>query len=299
MFEKLERGRMGAALLAVMLTAACGGGDDAGAPAEEGGAEAGAGAPAASPVDAATAGSIGGHVMFTGAPNAGEPIDMADEAQCAAKHTTPAVRGADKVTNGGLDDVFVYVKSGPVTTMQFPTPTEAVLLDQTGCVYTPHVLALQTGQALTVRNSDPLMHNVNATPTNNRPFNRSQPQAGMEFEQTFTAAEVMIPVRCDVHGWMEGYIGVTEHPYHAVTANGGTFTLENLPPGDYVIEAWHERYGTQEQTVTVPASGRADVMFTFSAEMAGNPVPMGAPMVVDHATGTLRPAGASHAHSGR
>jgi plastocyanin len=300
MFEKLERGRIGAALLAVMLSAACGGGgDDAGAPAGDAGA--GGGAPTASPVDAATAGSIGGHVMFTGTPATGEPIDMSDEPQCAAKHTTPPVRGADKAGGGGLDDVFVYVKSGPVTTMQFPTPTEAEVLDQNGCVYMPHVIALQAGQQLTVRNSDPLMHNVNATPTENRPFNRSQPQAGMEFQQTFTAAEVMIPVRCDVHGWMEAYIGVTSHPYHAVTANGGTFTLENLPPGDYEIEAWHERYGTQTQMVTVPPSGRADVMFTFNAEMAGNPVPMGAPLVVDHATGTLRPAQSltSHAHSGR
>ena len=302
MFDQLERGRIGAALLAVMLTVACGGGgDDTGAAEGEGGAAPG-GAPAASPVDAATAGSVGGHVMFTGTPAAGTPIDMADEPQCAAKHTTPAMQGADKVSGGGLDDVFVYVKSGPVTTMQFPTPTEAVVLDQSGCEYMPHVLALQTGQTLTVRNSDPLMHNINASGgTANRGFNRSQPSAGMTLDATFDAPEVMIPVKCDVHGWMHAFVGVTSHPYHAVTANGGTFTLENLPPGDYVIEAWHERYGTQEQTVTVGPSARADVMFTFTAEMAGNPVPMGTPRVADFATGTLRPAqsNAPHAHSGR
>jgi plastocyanin len=305
MFEKLERGRVGAALTFAMLaTAACGGGGDAGGEGgAEGGGEAGGGAAAVSnPVDPATAGSIAGHVMFTGTPNAGEPIDMADEPSCAAKQPSAPMKGADHVTNGGLDDVFVYVKSGPVTTMQFPTPTEPVVLDQQACIYHPHVVGLMAGQTLEVRNSDSLQHNVNATPSTNRGFNRSQPQAGMTFDTNFPQPEIMIPVKCDVHGWMEAFIGVTSHPYHAVTANGGTFTLANLPPGDYVVEAWHQRYGTQEQTVTVPASGAADVMFTFNAEMAGNPVPMGQPRVVDHAAGTIRPATestAQHAHTGR
>jgi plastocyanin len=303
MFEKLERGRIGAALLVAMFAAACGGGGDAGgegAAGGEGGAAGGAAA-ATNPVDPATAGSIGGHVMFTGTPNAGEPIDMADEPKCATKQPSAPMKGADKVANGGLDDVFVYVKSGPVTTMQFPVPTEHAVLDQEACIYVPHVLGLMAGQTLEVQNSDSLQHNVNATPTTNRGFNRSQPTAGITIEHTFTQPEVMIPVKCDVHGWMEGFIGVTSHPYHAVTANGGTFNLSNLPPGEYVIEAWHSRYGTQEQTVTVPASGSADVMFTFNAEMASNPVPMGKPLYVNHATGTLSPtpSNAQHAHSGR
>jgi hypothetical protein len=161
------------------------------------------------------------------------------------------------------------------------------------------VVALQTGQTLTIHNSDPLMHNVNATPAVNRGFNISQPQANMTRDVSFNAAEVMIPVRCDVHGWMESYVGVTSHPYHAVSANGGTFSLANLPPGEYEIEAWHERYGTQTQMVTVPASGQAEVMFTFTEQMAGNYAPKAAPLYVDHATGTLRATPpAQHTHSG-
>jgi plastocyanin len=244
-----------------------------------------------SPVDAATAGSVSGRVTFTGTPGtpaAAEPIDMAEEAVCSAKHSTPPMREVAMVgADGGLANVFVYVKSGPATTMQFPTPGEQVVLDQNGCVYVPHVMALQTGQELLVRNSDDVLHNINATPTENRPFNRSQPQAGMEFTTTFSAPEVMIPVRCDVHGWMEAFIGVNSHPYHAVTSADGSFSLPNLPPGDYEVEAWHEMYGTLTQTVTVPASGAAEVTFAFSDAMAGRPVPMGEPVFIDHATGTL------------
>jgi hypothetical protein len=294
MIETFGRSRISAALMAVVVAAACGGGDDTG------GAPRGGGGPVESPVDASTAGSISGQVMFMGMAPAPEPIDMRDEPQCAEKHSSPPVRERVKVSNGGLENVFVYVKSGPVTEMRFPTPSEAQVLDQDGCMYLPHVIGLQTGQTLTVRNSDPLMHNVNASPRENRPFNFSQPQEGMETNRTLANAEVMIPVRCDVHGWMESFIGVTSHPYHAVTADGGTFSLENLPPGEYEIEAWHERYGTQTQTVTVPASGEAEVMFHFDDTMTGRVVPMGAPLFIDHETGEFRrgPSPAAHAHTG-
>jgi plastocyanin len=184
--------------------------------------------------------------------------------------------------------VFVYVKSG-LDAMTFPAG-DAEVLDQEGCEYKPHVVALMTGQQLTVRNSDDVLHNVNATPSENRGFNRSQPQAGMEFETSFSAPEVMIPVRCDVHGWMESYIGVTDHPFHGVTGDDGSFTLADLPPGEYEVEAWHEEYGTSTQMVTVPVSGEVEITFEFSEQMAGRVVPMAPALVVDHATGTLRRA---------
>jgi hypothetical protein len=88
----------------------------------------------------------------------------------------------------------------------------------------------------------------------------------------------MIPVKCDVHGWMEAFIGVQQHPYMAVSAEDGTFRLENLPPGSYTIEAWHELYGTQTQTVTVGVQETGEVTFDYSSEMAGRPVPMGEPI---------------------
>lgn len=270
------RGLVASSLMAVLVSG-CGGGSDSG-----GEAPGGAAAVVEHPVDAATAGSINGTVTFTGTPAAPEPIDMSEEAACADVHTMPPTRARAVVgADGGLANVFVYVKEGLDPSLRFPTGTAAVL-DQAGCIYEPHVVALSTGQELTVRNSDPVLHNVNATPTENRGFNRSQPQAGMEFQTSFPAAEVMIPVRCDVHGWMESYIGVTGHPYHAVTIDDGAFTLDRLPAGTYTVEAWHEMYGTTTQSVTVPESGQVEVTFEFNESMAGRHVPLAPTLLISH-----------------
>jgi plastocyanin len=211
---------------------------------------------------------------------------MTEEQACASVHSTPPTRetvvtGAD----GALANVFVYVKEGLDPALRFPAG-EGQEIDQEGCRYAPHVLALGAGETLTVRNSDPVLHNVNATPTTNRGFNRSQPQANMTFQTSFPQAEVMIPVRCDVHGWMEAFIGVTNHPYHAVTSTDGAFTLDRLPPGTYTVEAWHERYGTVTQQVEVVSGEPAQVTFVFNESMAGREVPMGPVLLIDHHAGT-------------
>ena len=268
-------------LVALLVAGGCGGGEGGG-----GGDTGGGGAAAVeNPVDPATAGSISGTVTFTGTAPAGEAIDMASEEVCLAKHSTPPMTQPVVVgAGGGLANVFVYVKSG-LEGLDFPTSTDEVVLDQNGCMYAPHVIGIMAGQTLTVLNSDSVIHNVNATPTENRGFNRSQPFAGMTFETSFGVAEIMVPVRCDVHGWMEAYIGVTDHPYNVVTGSDGSFSLAQLPPGDYELEAWHEVYGTSTQTVTVPASGNVEVTFEFNDQLAGRVVPLGASLHFDHETG--------------
>jgi uncharacterized protein (DUF2141 family) len=154
------------------------------------------------------------------------------------------------------------------------------VLDQTGCEYVPHVLGVQTNQPITIRNSDGLLHNINASPSANRGFNMSQP-TNMEGSRSFATQEVMIPVRCDVHGWMEAYIGVVDHPYFAVSGEDGSFTIENLPPGDYVVEAWHETLGTQTMNVTVGPNETGTADFAYEAAMAANAVvPLGEPLVL-------------------
>jgi len=279
--------RWTAPMAALLLAAGCGGGGDAGG--EAGGGEEAGAAPMEHPVDAATAGAIRGTITFTGSVPAPEPIDMSEEEVCAEKHAEAPMRHAAIVgAEGGLANVFVYVKSG-LAEMQFPQD-EPEVLDQEGCIYLPHVLALHTGQELAVRNSDDVLHNVNATPETNRGFNRGQPTSGMEFTHSFPLAEVMIPVRCDVHGWMQAFIGVTDHPYHTVSDGNGVFNLDRLPPGEYEIEAWHETYGTATQMVTVPESGEVEVSFEFTEEMAGSPVPLGPALIIDHEAGTLRRA---------
>jgi len=264
----------------------CGGGDGGDAGGSDGGSDAGGEAQAAAPaVDPAIAATVTGTVSFTGTAPVGTAIDMSEEPACAEKHaTTPMIQPVRVGDGGGLGDVFVYVKEG-LGDMAFPTPAAAVVLDQNGCEYVPHVIGVMAGQDLTIKNSDPLLHNINTQPEINRGFNISQPRAGMESSRTFRDAEVMIPVKCDVHGWMNAYIGVTDNPYHAVSSADGSFTISGLPPGEYVIEAWHATLGASTQTVTVGDAETGTADFSFSEDMAGGTVPMGEPVDLAHPAG--------------
>ena len=255
----------------------CGGGGDAGGAA--GGGEEAAGEEMASPVDPATAGGIHAMVAFEGPAPDMDAIDMASEPACAAKYDgTPMAEEVVVGDDGGLANVFVYVREGLDASLSFPTPASAVVVDQDGCRYIPRVVGLQADQDLTFRNSDGLPHNINAQPSENRGFNISQP-VNMDTNRSFPLPEVMVPVRCDVHGWMTAYVGVLDHPFHGVTGTGGAAHLGGLPPGEYVVEAWHERYGTQTATVTVTTGETAMVSFSFSEAMAANAVvPMGEPI---------------------
>ena len=279
MLDRSELRGVIAPTLALLVMAGCGGGGGGGA---SGGGGAGGGAAVENPVDAATAGNIAGSIVFEGDAPSMATIDMSSESVCAAKHaSTPMAEEVVVNSNGTLANVFVYVKEG-LESLQFPTPGP-VLLDQDGCTYIPHVLGVMVDQDITIRNSDGLLHNINASPSEQRGFNSSQP-VNMETTRAFGTAEIMVPLRCDVHGWMTAYIGVVAHPYHSVSNGTGAFSLSTLPPGEYVIEAWHERYGTQTQTVTVTTGQTAEVTFTFSASMAQNTVvPLGAPVDLHHA----------------
>lgn len=276
------------AALTGLLAVGCGGEGDTG------GAEAGgeAAEQVEHPVPEAEAGNVSGVVNFEGTAPPPEELPMQGEADCMDQYDEAPTRPVAVVSDGRLGDVFVYVSEGLDPSLQFPTPGESVTLDQEGCRYHPHVLGVQTGQEIDIANSDGFMHNINATPELNQGFNINQP-VEMNSTRTFRAAEVMIPVRCDVHGWMEAYIGVQDHPYFQVTGEDGSFDLDRLPPGDYVVEAWHEEYGTQTQNVTVATGETAEVEFTFSADMAGAEVPLGEPIDLhDHGSqvaGTTSP----------
>lgn len=257
----------------VLTLIACGGGDTADTADRTGGASDAAAAPAVDPAEAAT---ITGVVSFTGTPPAAEPIDMSAEPTCADKHDSPPVRTRVAVGDGGgLANVFVYVKEG-LEQRQWPASDEPPVLDQDGCEYRPHVLGVRTGEQFTIRNSDGLLHNVNAQPQTNRGFNVGQPTS-METNRSFSQPEIMVPVTCEVHGWMEAYIGVVDHPYFAVTDADGSFRLENLPPGTYTLEAWHEQLGTQTMEVTVAAQQTQQADFTFDGSRVAV-VPLGTPV---------------------
>jgi plastocyanin len=170
------------------------------------------------------------------------------------------------VSNDGksLGNVFVYIKEG-LPQRFYAVPNQPVVLDQQKCRYVPRVLGVQVGQPIEIRNSDPFMHNVHAEGAINQPFDVGQPLQGIKTTKSFTTREVMIPVKCQVHTWMTGYIGVLEHPFFTVSDADGRFSIPQLPPGTYTIEAWHERLGTQTQQITVGAKESKTIDFTFKA----------------------------------
>ena len=191
---------------------------------------------------------------------------MSGDPACVEAHQGKPVDESVVVNpNGTLANVFVYVKSG-LEGKQFETPATPVTLDQRGCWFQPRVMGIQTGQPLRIVNSDPVTHNIHPLAQINREWNHSQGPGEAPLERKFARPEVMIRVKCNIHSWMRAYIGAVDHPYFAVTGPDGTFEIPNVPPGDYVIEAWQETLGTQEQKVTVTPTGRIDVSFTFKGE---------------------------------
>ncbi len=259
----------GLAVFAAVAVAACGGGGDAPAPSGDTGAAAPpAAAGAIDPASITDPGTISGTINFGGEAPEPQVLQMAADPFCVS-----AQAGAESMSqrlvvndNGTVRYVFVYVKSG-LEGQSFVTPGGAVTLSQTNCMYDPHMIGVQTTQTITIVNNDDTLHNVNAQPTSsgNQAFNFAQPVKGMTNDQVFNSPEVMVPLKCDVHPWMSAYVGVVPHPYFAVTAEDGGFTIGNLPAGDYVIGAWHETLGEQEQNVTVEANGMAEVSFDFGS----------------------------------
>ena len=220
--------------------------------------------PDAKRVDDATAGLVAGRVTYEGTVPESAPINLASDPACVSARPEGLKPDTILVNNGGLENVFVYVKDG-LGNYYFDTPTTPVTLDQKGCHYTPHVFGVRTGQPLEIVNSDQTLHNVNAMAHVNQGFNLGQAIQGMKSAKVFTAPEIMVHIKCDVHSWMNAYAGVLNHPYFAVTANGGTFELKNLPAGTYTIEAWHEKLGTQTQSVTLAAKETKNISFAFKA----------------------------------
>ena len=227
-------------------------------------AEAPADAPAAAPAAAGGTASITGTMHYEGPPATGEKVKMDADPVCKQQHATPVQMEDLVVANGALKNVFVYVKEGLTGT--YPAPSTPVVLDQAGCWYSPHVLGIQVGQSLQIQNSDATLHNINAKPVANTPFNVAQPVRGMKTSKSFQKPEIGVKFKCNVHPWMTAYAGVVNNPFFSVSAADGTFTIKDLPAGTYVIEAWHEKLGTQTQTVTVGDGESKAAEFTFKAQ---------------------------------
>jgi hypothetical protein len=259
--------------LTLTLAVACGGGkevvdekdlgedDHAPSTAAAETAAGGGGAATAAPVAVADAATIAGLVKFEGAGPKMPNLQMGADPYCASQHPTPQPDEEVVLGPGGeLANVIVYVKNAPNT----PVPSTPAVLDQHGCHYVPHVIAVQVNQPIQIKNSDATLHNVHAMPVVNSQFNEGQPVQGMVSTKKFDKVEMKpFRVKCDVHGWMKSYMAVLPNSYHNVSQANGTFSIANLPPGNYTLVAWHEKYGEQEQQVTVGAKEEKQVQFTF------------------------------------
>jgi hypothetical protein len=221
-------------------------------------------------VSAQAGGTIAGHVKLTGTPPPNAVIKMGADPNClkinAGKRVVQqtVVRAAD----GGLMDVFVNVKGSFPQAAASPAPP---VIEQQGCVYHPRVQGARAGQTLEVKNSDATLHNIHSMSTKGNDFNVGQPLAGMVYKYQLKTEEVMLHVKCDVHSWMTGYVGVVSHPYFAVTDAAGAFTIANVPAGQQTVQVWHEQYGPLTQTVDVKAGGTTTVEFAYTGSEKPSP----------------------------
>jgi len=209
--------------------------------------------------DVKDGGSISGTVKFKGTAPAPKKLDVSKDKEVCGK--TPKVDQSLVVNNGNLVNAVITI-----TDIQKGKKIEVkkVTLDQNGCEYHPHVLAFPAGSAIEILNPDGILHNIHSYSKVNSPFNQAQPKFKKTLEVKIEKPE-MIEVKCDVHGWMHGWLVATETPYFAVTDNSGSFKLTDVPPGSYTVEVWHEKLGKNTQKVTVKAKEEAKVNF----EVAG------------------------------
>jgi len=196
---------------------------------------------------------------------------MSNDAYCAGKHPGGGTADDVMVADGKLDDVFVYIQSDGFKNVTFEAPKTEVTLDQTGCMYSPHVMGIMTKQPFKVVTSDNTNHNINVLAQKNEAFNVTQPPGASPISKNFPREETMINVKCNQHSWMKSYVGVLKHPFFAVSKNG-TFTLNGVPPGSYTLVAWHEKFGTKQMPITVGKKDSKAVDFTFDASSASNVV---------------------------
>lgn len=216
--------------------------------------------------DGATAGSVTGNIKFAGKAPVRNVIDMSGDPACVEAHKGKAYDESLVVgANGSVANAFVYIKSG-LEGKKFAVPAQPVVIDQNGCWFRPRIMGVQTGQTFQVINSDPVTHNIHPMAMTNREWNHSQGAGDPPMNRKFQQAEVMIPVKCNIHSWMRAYIGVLDHPYFAVSGEDGSFTIANLPAGTYTLAVWQEKLGTQEQQVTVAPKTAATAEFVLKAK---------------------------------
>ena len=210
-------------------------------------------------------GTVSGKVTLSGNAPKGKPLDLSKEPDCVKMHAADPLVSESVVVGPGnmLRNVVVYISGGSMD--QVPVPANAVVYDQQDCHYATHVLAFRVGQEVKISNSDPFSHNIHPLAKINREWNKIQPPGTPPFSYAYDREE-FIPVKCNIHPWMQGYFAVLRTSHFAVAGEDGRFTLPDLPPGHYTVTAWHETYGTQVQEVTITGGDSQTINFVFNAK---------------------------------
>ena len=186
------------------------------------------------------AGSLTGRVNFKGKGPKKKTLKMDADPVCGASHKTPAYRESFVLSKDGyLKNVIVYLSN---VKYDGKAPTTQAVIDQNGCVYIPHVQGIMAGQELLIKNSDATLHNIHGLPKINSEFNFAMPKVVKEKAIKIDKVENFIKIKCDVHPWMNSYISVFGHPFFSVTDDTGSFKIENIPPGEYEVIAWQEKF---------------------------------------------------------
>jgi len=217
------------------------------------------------PVSAAAGGTIVGHVRVSGTPPGNPILRMGMDPGCVS--LTGGKRLADQIVvvkpDGSLANVFAKLEGTfPAT----PVPAQPVVIEQRGCMYGPRVVGARVGQVLEIHNTDSLLHNVHSSTAHDNAFNFAQPVAGASNRVTLKAEDAMLHLTCDVHRWMNAYVGVVPHPYFSVSDAVGEFRIEHVPPGTYRVQLWHERLGQLTQPVNVAAGAVAHVEAVYASK---------------------------------
>ena len=206
-------------------------------------------------------GSITGTITFEGKAPKMKPLKVDADPICVANNEiAPKKEWLILDENKGVKNMLVFITEG--LNIDYSPPEEPVVIDQKGCIYSPHVLGIMAGQQLDILNNDGTLHNIHALPKVNKEFNKAQPRSKKKLSVKFEKPEAPFKIKCDVHPWMGAYIGVFDHPCFSVSGDDGTYIISDLKPGEYVIEAWHEKLGSQTANVTVSDSA-AHQDFTF------------------------------------
>ena len=206
-------------------------------------------------------GSITGTITFEGKAPKMKPLKVDADPICVANNEiAPKKEWLILDENKGVKNVLVFITEG--LNIDYSPPEEPMVIDQKGCIYSPHVVGIMAGQQLDILNNDGTLHNIHALPKVNKEFNKAQPRSKKKLSVKFEKPEAPFKIKCDVHPWMGAYIGVFDHPCFSVSGDDGTYIISDLKPGEYVIEAWHEKLGSQTANVTVSDSA-AHQNFTF------------------------------------